>query len=62
MSFSEYVNSLRLKDSITLLEESDLMIEDISEKVGFDTVRTFQRQFMTKYNMSPKEYRKAAMK
>lgn len=62
MSFSEYVNSLRLKDSITLLEESDLTIEEISERVGFGTVRTFQRQFQTKYNMSPKEYRKAAMK
>ncbi len=62
MSFSEYVNSLRLKDSITLLEESDLTIEEISEKVGFGTVRTFQRQFQAKYNMSPKEYRKAATK
>lgn len=62
MSFSEYVNSLRLKDSITLLEESDLTIEEISEKVGFGTVRTFQRQFQTKYNMSPKEYRKASTK
>lgn len=62
MSFSEYVNSLRLKDSITLLEESDLSIEEISEKAGFGTVRTFQRQFQAKYNMSPKEYRKAAMK
>ncbi|MFV0468220.1 MAG: helix-turn-helix domain-containing protein [Dysgonomonas sp.] len=61
MPFPEYLNSLRLKDAITLLEESDLTIEEISEKVGFGTVRTFQRQCQSKYNMSPKEYRKAAI-
>jgi AraC-type DNA-binding domain-containing proteins len=60
LSFPEYINFLRLKDAITLLEESDLSIEEISERVGFGTVRTFQRQFQAKYNMSPKDYRKAA--
>lgn len=62
MSFPEYLNYLRLKDAVTLLEDSDLTIEQISEKAGFGSVRTFQRQFQTKYNMSPKEYRKAAKK
>lgn len=59
MSFTECINNLRLKDSILLLERSDLSIEAISEKVGFGTVRTFQRQFQAKYNMSPKNYRKS---
>lgn len=58
MSFPEYLNLLRLKDAITLLEQSDLSIEEISERVGYGTVRTFQRQFQNKYNMSPKDYRK----
>lgn len=58
MSFRECINRLRLKESIILLEQSDLPIEKIAEKVGFGTVRTFQRQFQIKYNMSPKEYRK----
>jgi len=61
MSFPEYLNFLRLKDAIPLLEGSDLTIEEISEKVGFGTVRTFQRQFQSRYNMSPKDYRKAAI-
>ncbi|MFV0538887.1 MAG: helix-turn-helix domain-containing protein [Dysgonomonas sp.] len=61
MSFPEYINHLRLKDAVTLLEQSDLSIEDVSDKVGFGTVRTFQRQFQIKYNMSPKDYRKATM-
>ncbi|MDR1624106.1 MAG: helix-turn-helix domain-containing protein [Tannerellaceae bacterium] len=60
MSFPEYINTLRLKDAITLLEQSDLPIEAISEKTGFGTVRTFQRQFQAKYNMSPKDYRNSA--
>ena len=61
-SFIDYVNNLRLKDVITLLEQSDLSIEVISEKTGFGTLRTFQRQFHAKYNMTPKDYRKSARK
>jgi AraC-like DNA-binding protein len=59
MSFPEYINSLRLKDAVTLLRQSDLSIEAISEKTGFGTLRTFQRQFLRKYNLSPKDFRKA---
>lgn len=58
MSFPEYINYLRMKDALALLEQSDLSIEIIAEKVGYGSVRTFQRQFQNKYNMSPKEYRK----
>lgn len=60
MSFSEYINHLRLKEALVLLEKSDLSIEEISLRVGFGTIRTFNRQFQAKYNMSPKEYRKLA--
>jgi AraC-like DNA-binding protein len=59
-SFSEYVNNMRITDAISLLENSDLSIDEISQKVGFGSVRTFQRQFHDKYNMSPKEYRNLA--
>jgi len=58
MSFPEYINHLRMKDALKLLEESDLPIEIIAEKVGYGSIRTFQRQFQNKYNMTPKEYRK----
>lgn len=61
MSFPEYINFLRLRDALTLLEKSDLTVEEVSEKVGFGTVRTFQRQFQNKYNMSPKDYRKVVV-
>jgi AraC-like DNA-binding protein len=58
MSFTDYVNTLRMKDAITLLEQSDLPVEAVAEKAGYGTLRTFQRQFGKQYNMSPKEYRK----
>ena len=60
MPFPDYINSLRLKDAIILLQQSDLSIDAISEKTGFGTVRTFQRRFQAKYNLSPKDYRKIA--
>ena len=58
MQFKDYINFLRMKDAIILLEQSDLSIEEIADTAGFGTVRTFQRQFNAKYNMSPKEYRR----
>jgi AraC-like DNA-binding protein len=61
-SFPEYINNLRLKDAIILLEQSDTTMEEISEKVGFGTVRTFRRQFQAKYNVLPKEYRNSIKK
>jgi AraC-like DNA-binding protein len=62
MPFHECINTLRLKDAIALLEQSDCTIEDISERTGFGTVRTFQRQFQNRYNMSPKDYRKITLR
>ena len=58
MSWQEYVNHLRLKEAMHYLEKNDLTIEEISEMVGFGTLRTFQRQFLEKYDMSPKDFRK----
>ncbi|MDR0232954.1 MAG: helix-turn-helix transcriptional regulator [Dysgonamonadaceae bacterium] len=57
MKFNDYINSLRLKDAVVLLEQSDLSIEEISDKVGFGAARTFRRQFSEKYGISPKNYR-----
>jgi AraC-like DNA-binding protein/Tfp pilus assembly protein PilF len=59
MYYTKYINLLRLKDAVAMLEQSDLSIIEISEKAGFGTLRTFQRQFTAQYNMSPKDYRAA---
>jgi AraC-like DNA-binding protein len=62
MRFKDYVNFLRMKDAIHLLEHSDLSIEEISELAGFGTVQTFRRQFNEEYNMAPKDYRSSIKK
>lgn len=59
MSFRSFINRIRIREAIILLEQSDLTIREIAQKVGFGSIRTFQRQFMSAYSMSPKRYRKA---
>jgi len=58
MSFTNYTATLRMKDAVILLEQSDLPMEIVAEKAGYGTLRTLQRQFDKQYNMSPKDYRK----
>lgn len=57
MNYYEYILHLRLHDAITLLQTTDLQIKDIATQVGFGAVRSFQRQFQTKYSITPKEFR-----
>lgn len=60
VSFVNYINQLRLKRSIEMLEEDpDKTIVDISVACGFGTVRQFQRIFKQRYDLSPSAYRDA---
>ena len=61
-SFTDCIDSLRMKDAVTLLAQSDLPIAAIADSTGFGTVRTFQRQFRIQYNMTPKNYRNSVKK
>lgn len=58
MSFIDYVNTFRLNEAISLLENEDYTNETIAETVGFGSANTFYRQFRTKYGLSPFEYKK----
>ena len=55
--FNEYVNSIRINEACRLLLESELTVKEISEKVGFGTVRSFDRAFKKQKNETAKEYR-----
>ncbi|GHT39782.1 hypothetical protein FACS189437_04160 [Bacteroidia bacterium] len=59
-TFTAYINYLRLKEAINLLENSDLSLDEIADKVGFGTLRTFQRQFRAEYGMAISDFRKLA--
>lgn len=57
LRFNEYVNTLRIDAACDSLKETDKKIADISEDVGFGTIRSFNRSFKRLMNMTPKRYR-----
>lgn len=57
MSFTDYVNGIRMEEAIQLLEK-DISMKLVAERSGFGSTRTFYRQFNDRYNMSPSEYKK----
>ncbi|MBQ9967871.1 MAG: AraC family transcriptional regulator [Oscillospiraceae bacterium] len=61
ISFSDYVNSLRLDEAIRLLKLDGLSIEQVAELSGFPTTRTFHRAFRNKYGISPRGYKKSGL-
>ena len=56
-NFNEYINNLRISEACNLLRATDAKIADISEDVGFGTIRSFNRAFKLIMGMSPAEYR-----
>ncbi len=58
MRFNDYVNSLRVSKACLLLTDSDMSITAIGDKVGFSTIRTFNRAFLRQTGKSPSDYRR----
>ena len=58
LSFNEYLNLIRVRESVKLLLDSDRSISDISETVGFSHGRYFNRHFKIHYDMTPSQFRK----
>ncbi len=56
--FNDYINSLRISDACRQLRQTDKTVTEISECVGFNTLRTFNRAFVRQIGMSPSEYRR----
>ncbi len=57
ISFNDYINSLRISRACKYLLESELSVTDISEAVGFNTLRTFNRAFTKHLGVTPTQYR-----
>lgn len=57
MGFNEYVNSIRVSHACKYLKKTDLSITEISDIVGFNTMRTFNRAFYKQLGITPSEYR-----
>ncbi|MEK0317915.1 AraC family transcriptional regulator [Cohnella sp. 56] len=51
------INTARLAQARLLLEQQDLTVSDIMERVGFGNESYFYRLFKRRYSVTPKEYR-----
>ncbi len=58
ISFPNYINGLRLKDAVKLLERTNTSIIEIANQSGFSSLRSFNHIFAKHYNMTPTQYRK----
>ena len=57
MRLLDYINLLRIEESKKLLKESDELVSNIAEKVGFYNYRTFIRVFTNIVGVSPSKFR-----
>ena len=57
MGFNDYINSLRVSNACKHLVKSNRTVTEISEIVGFNTMRTFNRAFSKQMGCTPSEYR-----
>lgn len=57
INFNSYINNLRINRACDMLEDTETKISDISEDVGFGSIRSFNRAFKDTMNTTPLEYR-----
>ena len=56
-TFGEIVKNVRMKKARTLLKSSNMTVENIAEKVGYQNVEHFNRLFKKKYGITPVQFR-----
>lgn len=57
ISFTGFINSLRVSDACRHLEDENKKISDVAALVGFSSQRTFNRVFRELMGITPSEYR-----
>jgi YesN/AraC family two-component response regulator len=57
ISLAEYINEVRLKRAVELLENKNISVNEIWEKVGYANRSYFFKLFKSKYGTTPREYR-----
>lgn len=58
MTFVAYLTQLRMKKAVQLLNGTELSINEIAERVGYDTQHYFSTAFKKMNGVSPNQYRK----
>ncbi|WP_334073913.1 response regulator [Paenibacillus sp. A14] len=59
-NFKQYLTEERMKHALRLLLDTDLMIYEIAECVGYNNARHFSDMFKKMYGKLPQEYRQSA--
>lgn len=57
-TLTKYLSSLRLRDAEQLLLHTDHSVSRIALSLGFGSIRSFNRAFLSSYSLSPSAYRK----
>ncbi|MDO5550738.1 MAG: helix-turn-helix transcriptional regulator, partial [Lachnospiraceae bacterium] len=57
VSPQQYLLQYRLDMACQLLRTTELPIQDIAKRIGYDNQLTFSKMFKKKYEVSPKQYR-----
>lgn len=57
IGFNDYINSLRISNACKYLLRTDKSVTEISDIVGFNTLRTFNRAFLKQMGVTPSDYR-----
>ncbi len=57
-TFSEYLNTIRIKESEKLLSKNNSNITLIAENVGYNNIVHFERQFKKITGLTPRQFRK----
>lgn len=57
-NFVDYLKKLRINEAKRLLEETDLRVNEVSDKVGYNNEKHFMKIFKNTAGVSPSQYRK----
>ena len=57
VSLGRYIRESQLSEAAKLLQRTDLIVTEIAERTGFNSLFAFSRAFKSSYGMSPKAYR-----
>lgn len=61
-NFKTYITGLRMRQALRLLAETDLMIYEIAERVGYNNARHFSDIFKRRFGKLPQEYKQTYKK
>ena len=56
-SFNEYLHGLRMEKAKSLIENTNLKVHEIAERVGYSSYSNFLDQFVKKFSIKPSDYK-----